>query len=310
MKICFFGTPEFSVPTLKALVKNYEVTCVITQPDKPKGRGNKIIYSPIKELALELNIPVLQPVKVKDPDFIEELKTFEADVFVVIAYGQILPKAILDMPRLGSINIHGSLLPKYRGPAPIHHAIINGETITGITIMQMDTGLDTGDMLLKKEIFIKADYTSGTLYEQMSILGAKAIIETFDLMKLGRITSQKQNDKLATYAPMLDKEMGHINWNNKSDTILNLIRGLNPWPSAYTNIGQAPIKIWQGKKLNTTYPTAQNGEVVKAGVKEGIVVKTADGSLLLTEVQGAGGKKMDTKNYLMGNKIPVGTILD
>lgn len=308
MKICFMGTPEFALPSLKALTENHEVVAVVSQPDKPKGRGKKLQPTPVKELALSLNLKVLQPPKIKDLEFIKTLQDINADIFIVIAYGQILSEEILNIPKHGCINVHGSLLPKYRGPAPIHWSIINGEDTTGITIMQMDKGLDTGDIILKKEIKISSHDTTSTLYNKMSILGAEALIEALVCIENGTAKFIKQDDSISTYAPLLTKKIGHINWSDNSQSILNLIRGLNPWPSAYTYINQKPLKIWSAQKCDITY-SGTVGEIVNVDVKKGITVKTGDGAIVLTEIQGKSGKKMDATNYIMGYNVEQGIIL-
>lgn len=309
MKICFMGTPEFALPTLKALAENHEVVAVISQPDKPKGRGQKLMPTPVKELALKLNLEVYQPVKIKDPAFINILKQLNADVFIVIAYGQILPEEILNIPKYGCINVHGSLLPKYRGAAPIQWSIINGEKETGVTIMQMDKGLDTGDIILQKQMPIHIDDNSGTLHDKMSYLGAETLLEALILIENGTATFTKQDNSLSTYASMLTKKMGHINWEYNSQKIVNLIRGLNPWPSAYTYINnEQTLKIWNAKISNIKY-NGVKGEVVNIDVKEGITVKTGDGAIILTEVQGKSGKRIKATDYIMGHNIDKGIIL-
>lgn len=309
MKICFMGTPEFALPTLKALAENHEVVAVISQPDKPKGRGKKLQPTPVKELALKLNLEVYQPAKIKDTAFIDVLKQLNADIFIVIAYGQILSEEVLNIPKFGCINVHGSLLPKYRGAAPIQWSIIDGEEVTGITIMQMDKGLDTGDIILQKQIPIHMDDNSGILHDKMSHLGAEALLEALKLIENGTAKFTKQDDSLSTYASMLTKKTGHINWEYDSQKIINLIRGLNPWPSAYTYINENEIlKIWNAKLSDVKY-SGVNGEVLKIDVKEGITVKTGDGAIVLTEVQGKSGKRMKATDYIMGHNIDTGIIL-
>lgn len=310
MKIIFFGTPNFAVEPLKKLHANYQIQAVVTQIDKPKGRGHKLTIPPIKELAIELGIQVLQPSKIKCELFLDELRAFDADIFVVVAYGKILPKVILDLPKYGCLNIHGSLLPKYRGAAPIQWAIINNEKTTGITVMQMDEGLDTGPMLLKKEIDILENDTSDTMFDKLSSLGAKAILEALDLIKNNKEIYTPQDNSLASFAPILTKEMGRINWNDSTDQILGLIKGLNPWPSAYTYLDDKNIKLWHAQKSNITDPAAKNGQILKANPKDGLIIKTSDGSLLITELQEKGKKRMDTKSYLLGNKIEENKILN
>jgi len=308
MKVCFMGTPEFAGPTLKALVERHEVVAVISQPDKPKGRGKKMQPTPVKELALSLDLNVLQPPKIKDSDFVSILRELNADIFVVVAYGQILSEEILNIPKYGCLNVHGSLLPKYRGAAPIQWSIINGETVTGVTIMQMDKGLDTGDIILKKEMPIASDYTSGDLYNEMSVVGADALIEALELIENGTATFTKQDDSISTHAPMITKQTGHINWSNTSEEIINLIRGLNPTPTAYTSISDVTMKIWGAKKSTTTTYTGLAGEIVNVDAKEGITVKTGDSAIILTEIQGKSGKKMEATKYILGHEIKNGMI--
>ncbi|MDE6181969.1 MAG: methionyl-tRNA formyltransferase, partial [Eubacteriales bacterium] len=235
MNIVFMGTPEFAVPTLEKLIKHHNVIAVISQPDKPKGRGKKLVPTPVKEFALNNGITnILQPTSIKDENFISELEKLNADIFIVVAYGQILSEKVLNIPKYKCINVHGSLLPKYRGAAPIQWSIINGEEKTGVTIMYMEKGLDSGDMILKKEIEITKDETYKSLHDKMSVVGADALIEALNLIENGKSNPEKQDDSLSTYAPMISKETGHINWDNSSKNIINLIRGLNPIPMAYT----------------------------------------------------------------------------
>ena len=236
MKIIFMGTPKLSVGTLKALIEaGHEVVLAVTQPDKPKGRGKEMQYTPVKEAALGYGIKVYQPKKIRDAQCIEEIRKYEADVMVVIAFGQILPKSILEMAPYGCINVHASLLPKYRGAAPIQWAVIDGEKVSGVTTMQMDEGLDTGDMLLKKEIVLDEKETGGSLHDKIAEEGAKLCVETLKALKAGELKPKKQGDSPTNYARMLDKTMGNINWEDSAQKIARLIRGLNPWPSAYTD---------------------------------------------------------------------------
>lgn len=242
MKVIFMGTPDFSVGTLEALIEaGHEVVLAVTQPDKPKGRGKEMQFTPVKEVALKHDIPVFQPKKVREPECIEELRKYNADVMVVIAFGQILPKEILEMTPYGCINVHASLLPKYRGAAPIQWSIIDGEEVTGVTTMQMDEGLDTGDMILKTEIPIQADETGGSLHDKLAEAGAKLCVETLKALEEKTATWEKQGETPTAYAKMLDKKLGNIDWNMEAAAIERLIRGLNPWPSAYT--------MWDGKVM-------------------------------------------------------------
>ncbi|MBQ1190029.1 MAG: methionyl-tRNA formyltransferase, partial [Lachnospiraceae bacterium] len=245
MKIVFMGTPDFAVSTLESLVKGgHEVIAAVTQPDKPKGRGKAVQYTPVKEKALEYEIPVYQPVKARDPEFVELLKGMNPDVIVVVAFGQLLPKAILDIPKYGCVNVHASLLPKYRGAAPIQWAVIDGEEVSGVTTMLMDEGLDTGDMLEKAEIVLDEKETGGSLFDKLSALGGELILSTLEKMENGTITRTPQGDSTTSYAKMLKKTMGEIDWHMEAVKIERLIRGLNPWPSAYTSLKGKTVKIW------------------------------------------------------------------
>ena len=244
MKVIFMGTPDFSVGTLEALIEaGHEVVLAVTQPDKPKGRGKEMQFTPIKECALKYNIPVYQPRRVREPECIEELRKYQADIMIVVAFGQILPKEILEMCTYGCVNVHASLLPKYRGAAPIQWAIIDGETVTGVTTMQMDEGLDTGDMLLKTEIPIEPRETGGSLHDKLAQAGAKLCVKTLEELKAGNITPISQGEATTAYARMLDKQLGNINWTLEAEAIERLIRGLSPWPSAYTNWNNNTMKI-------------------------------------------------------------------
>lgn len=309
MKVVYMGTPEFAVPCLKALIDKHEVMAVISQPDKPKGRGKKLLPTPVKEEALKHNIPVYQPEKIKDEAFIEQLSKIDADIFVVAAYGQILPEAILNMPRYGCINVHGSLLPKYRGAAPMQQAVIDGEEVTGITIMYMEKGLDTGDMLLKCEIPITPEDTYGSLHDKMSEAGAKLLLEALDKIEKGEITPEKQDDSKATYAHRIEKSMGHIDWSKSSKEIINLIRGLNPAPGAYTFYNEEMIKLWKAVEVNENY-SGTPGEIADINPKKGFTVKTGDSAVLICEMQAKGGKKMSSSDYLRGHAMEKGIILN
>jgi methionyl-tRNA formyltransferase len=305
MRVVFMGTPDFAVPTLERLIKEHTVVAVVTQPDKPKGRGNKVTYMPVKEVALEHNIPVLQPIKIKEKEAVEEIRKYAPEVIVVVAFGQIISKELLDMPKYGCINVHGSLLPKYRGSGPIQWSIINGDAVTGATTMLMDIGCDTGDMLLKCELAIDSDDTYETLYDKMKVAGADLLIETLEKLQQGNIKPIKQNNEEATHAPMLKKEMGQIDWNNTSVSIVNLIRGLNPWPSAYTSYNGEVIKIWKAEKADKNY-NASAGVIVDFIKNNGIVVKTGDGAIIVSEVQAQGGKRMSVTDYMRGHSIGLG----
>lgn len=306
LRVLFMGTPDFAVPTLKMLTENANVVGVVTQPDKPKGRGHKLAASPVKIFANEKNIPVYQPEKVKDDAFFEELTKLNPDIIVVVAFGQILPKRILDFPKYGCINVHASLLPKYRGAAPIEYSIINGEEKTGITTMYMDVGLDTGDMLLTSEVKINEDTTADELRESLKEIGAKVLKKTLEDILSGEIKRIAQDDALSGYAPMITKETGKIDWNKSSKEIHNLVRGLNSTSVAYTKLNDEVFKIWRTKLIketvNFTNNLPENGEIIRTD-NEGILVKTGDNVILITELQTAGKKKMFAKDFLRGNKI-------
>lgn len=303
MRVIFMGTPDIATGTLKALAKEHEVVLAVTQPDKPKGRGGKMQYTPVKEEALALGIPVYQPKKVRDPECMAELKKYNADVMVVIAFGQILPKEILEMTPYGCINIHASLLPKYRGAAPIQWAVINGEKVSGVTTMQMDEGLDTGDMLLKKEIVLDKKETGGSLHDKIAVCGATLCLETLKLLEEGKITPEKQGESPTEYARMLDKSMGDIDWTKPAVSIERLIRGLNPWPGTYTDWNGKVMKIWQAE-VHEGGKEAEPGTVVRVE-KDGFFVQTGDGLLKITELQIPGKKRMDAEAFLRGYKIEV-----
>lgn len=310
MKVVFMGTPEFAVPSLQKLIdEKYNIVAVVTQPDRPKGRGKKTLPPPVKELALKFNIPVYQPEKVKASEFIEKVRSLSPDLIIVIAFGQILPGEILKIPQFGCINVHGSLLPKYRGAAPIQWAIINGEEVTGVTTMFMDEGMDTGDILLKKEISISSEDTAGNLHDRMSVIGAELLNDTLDLLIRDKLIGKNQNHEEATYAPMLRKEMGLIDWSKSSKCIIDLIRGLSPWPSAYTYYKDIIIKIWKAENYKKVYENNSLGEIVEVIKEKGIVVKTGDGSLLIKEIQVPNGKRMSVCDYLRGHDIDINTVL-
>lgn len=307
MKIVFMGTPEFAVPTLEALIEKHDVAAVVTQPDKPKGRGKKMIFSAVKEKAVENNIKVYQPTKVRDGEFVEILNEYEPDVIVVVAFGQILSEDILNIPKYGCINVHGSILPKYRGAAPIQWSIINGEEFGGVTTMYMAKGLDSGDMILKAEEKIKDDDTYGTLYDRLSYIGADLLIKTLDLIERGEIVRVPQNDDDATLAPMITRDMEHIDWDNTSENVANLIKGLNPQPVSYTMYNDEKLKIWFAEVEKTEY-SGEIGEIVDVRKKD-FVVKTKKGAVAVKEVQAQGGKKMTADAYMRGHTIEKGIIL-
>lgn len=307
MKIVFMGTPDFAVPCLEEIIhRNHEVQAVVTQPDRPKGRGKKLTPPPVKEKALQYHLPVFQPERVKEPGCIEELKKLSPDCIVVVAFGQILPKDILDIPPLGCINVHASLLPKYRGAAPIHWAIINGEEVTGVTTMYMDEGLDTGDMILKKEIFI-GDKTAGELHDEMAQEGAKLLGETLRLIAEHKAPRERQREADSSYAPMMDKNLGNIDWSKSARDIYNLIRGVNPWPGAYTTYKGEKFKIWKSKIV---YKDCQErpGKIIKVD-RSGILVCTGSHMLNIEEIQFPNSRRMTVDAYLRGHVLEENTIL-
>lgn len=307
MKLLFMGTPEFSVPTLEALISaGHEVIGVITQPDKPKGRGKEMQSPPVKEAAQKHGITVYQPQKVRDPEFVKVIENLNPEAIVVIAFGQILPKAILDIPKYGCINIHASLLPKFRGSAPIQWAVIEGEKETGITTMYMDIGVDTGDMLLKKVIPIKEKETGGSLHDKLAQAGGPLIIETLSMLEEGTAVRIKQDDAMSTYAKMLDKKLGEIDWNLPAEQIERLIRGLNPWPSAYTYLHGKTLKIWDADVIAKDY-AGQAGEITEI-TKDSIIVKTGRAALAIRLLQLEGKKKMEADSFLRGNPLNTGVI--
>ena len=303
MKIVFMGTPEFAVPSLKKIIDTFGVECVFTQPDKPKGRGKKISYSPVKEVALEHNIKVLQPIKLKnDEEAVKYLKDLKPDFIIVVAFGQILTKEVLDIPKYGCINLHASLLPMYRGAAPLNWAIINGEKKSGNTTMLMDVGLDTGDMLLKDEVEITEDMTAGNLHDILMERGADLLIKTMEGLYNGTITPEKQSEE-TFYAKMLNKELALINWNDSAKDIHNLIRGLNPWPIAYTNYEDKPMKVYESQVLGED-SKKEPGTIVSVS-KEGMKVATKEGTLLIKKIQFPNGKPLTIEQYINGNEIKI-----
>ncbi len=302
------GTPDFSVPTLQELIDSeHEVVAVVTKPDKPKGRGNKVVCTPIKEVAIAHHIDVYQPKKLREEDFMKTMEEINPDVMVVIAFGQILPKRILDIPKYGCINIHASLLPKYRGAGPIQWSIINGESETGITTMYMDAGIDTGDMIHKQEIKIEDTDTGGSLHDKLSVAGAKLLMKTLEEVQDNTAPREKQDDSLSNYAPMLEKSLGNIDWEKDATQIELLVRGLNPWPSAYTYLGSKILKIWSATVIEEKLVGAP-GEIVKI-TKEGFIIKCGQKSLLLNEIQLQGKKRMAAGAFLRGYDLEVGEML-
>ena len=309
MNVVFMGTPDFAVPTLEMLIaEGHKVSAVVTQPDKPKGRGKKSSMPPVKEVALKHDLPVLQPERIKgDESFFEHIQSLNPDVIVVVAFGQILPESILNIPKYGCINIHGSLLPKYRGAAPIQWSILNEEPKTGVTIMYMDKGMDTGDMLLKKEMIIDPTDTYETLHDKMKIVGVEALKEAWPLIVAGGEGREKQDSEIATYAPPIQKSMGEINWQERTSHIDAKIRGLNPWPGGYTYYKGQVMKVWKALPSEEVH-AAEPGTILEVS-KKGILVKTLDGSLLIQEIQMPNKKRMPVSEYIKGNTLEVGTLL-
>lgn len=308
MQIVFMGTPDFSVPALEALVEaGHQVIGVVTQPDKPKGRGKAILKTPVKEKALELGIPVYQPVKAREESFVQILRDLNPDAIVVIAFGQILPQAILDIPRYGCINIHASLLPKYRGAAPLQWVVLDGEQETGITTMMMDAGMDTGDMLEKLVVSMEPDETYGSIHDKLSASGGGLIVSTLEKIRTGTMVPIPQDETKASYTKKITKSMGDIDWSMEAPVIERLIRGLNPWPSAYTGWNGKTIKIWDADVLEEEYPGIC-GEVVYVD-KGSLFVKTGKGTLALKSLQLEGKKRMETDAFLRGCQIDEGIIL-
>lgn len=308
MKVIFMGTPEFSVGTLEALIKaGHEIVLAVTQPDKPKGRGKEMQFPPVKECALSHGIPVFQPKKIREPECIEELKKYDADVCVVIAFGQILPKEILQMTPFGCINVHASLLPKYRGAAPIQWAVINGEEVSGVTTMQMDEGLDTGDMLEKTEIVLDAKETGGSLHDKLAAAGACLCVSTLEKLANHELTPEKQGESTTEYARMLDKKLGRIDWNQPACEIERLIRGLNPWPSAYTDWEGKTMKIWEADVVHED-SDKKPGTIVEV-TKNGFAVQTGKGLLQVKSLQIPGKKRMEADAFLRGYPLSAGMLL-
>lgn len=307
MKVIFMGTPDFAVNTLKAIIEEgHEVSLVVTQPDKPKGRGKNMQFPPVKECALSYGIPVFQPVRIREPEALAELDRYEADMIVVVAFGQMLPKAVLDKPRYGCINVHASLLPRYRGAAPIQWAIIDGEEKTGVTIMKMDEGLDTGDMIAKTEVLLDTEETGGSLHDKLSLAGARLFVQTMQDIENGTASYEKQGDSPSHYAKMLSKQLGNIDWNRPAVEIERLVRGLNPWPSAFTYSDGKTMKIWKAHVENDI-EGAVPGQAVSVSPGR-LAVQTGQGSLSLDEIQLEGKKRMKTADFLRGCRMKQETI--
>ncbi len=303
MRVIFMGTPDFALPSLAALrARGEQIVAVVTQPDRPQGRGQRLAAPPVKAAALAAGLPVQQPEKVRHPEFLEWCRSTAPDLIVVVAFGQILPKALLDIPRYGCINVHASLLPKYRGAAPIAWAIIRGETETGITTMQMDPGMDTGPMLLQRATPILPDDTAGTLAERLALLGARTLDETLDLLAAGGLTAAPQDSSRATLAPMLKKDDGRIDWQRPAAAIHALVRGLDPWPGAWTTHAGEPWRIWTA----SVEPGHVEPGVVLRADPSGLVVGTGDGCLVITELQTPGKRRLSARDYLAGHAMTLG----
>ena len=312
MRVVFMGTPDFAVGTLEALIaEGHEIRAVVTQPDKPKGRGKTLMPTPVKEVALKHEIPVLQPVKVREPEFVEQLRTMEPDVIVVAAFGQIISRDLLELPKYGCINVHASLLPAYRGAAPIQWAVINGDRESGVTIMRMNEGLDTGDMIDKVVVPLAEDETGGSLFEKLSHAGARLCVKVLEDLEAGRAVCTPQPEESTTaYAAMITKKMGEICWQRPAEEIEQLIRGLNPWPSAYTYLDNKSLKLWKAtvEKAEEETENAVPGQAIRAD-KNGLCICTGDGILNVLELQLEGKKRMETAAFLRGYSIEVGSVL-
>ena len=312
MRVIFMGTPDFSVGTLEAIIEaGHEVALVVTQPDKPKGRGKTMQYTPVKECALSHGIEVFQPVKIRESANIEYLRKFNADIIIVVAFGQILSKSILDMPRYGCINVHASLLPKYRGAAPIQWAVINGDEFTGVTTMRMDEGVDTGDMIAKSTVRLAPDETGGSLFDKLSAEGARLCVETMKMIEDGTAEYTPQNSEEATHTSMISKELGFIDWTKPAVEIERLIRGLNPWPSAFTSLNGKMLKGWDADVISDDSACrlrdGKPGEVVEID-KDSFTVACGNGYLIIKEVQLEGKKRMDSGSFLRGNHLDEGVV--
>lgn len=306
MKVIFMGTPDFAVGTLEAIIEaGHEVLLVVTQPDKPKGRGKTMQFPPVKECAVRHGLEVFQPNKIRESANVEYLRSFHADIIIVVAFGQIIPKSILDMPKYGCINVHASLLPKYRGAAPIQWAVINGDEVTGVTTMKMNEGIDTGDMIAKRQVRLAEDETGGSLFEKLAEVGARLCVETMEMVEQGTAEFTPQNSEEATHTSMIRKELGEIDWKKAAVEIERLIRGLNPWPSAFTHLNGKTFKIWkaQVEEGKSAYKPGQICEVTKNSLK----VQTGDGILVLQEVQLEGKKRMEAGAFLRGVALEAGT---
>lgn len=318
MNIIFMGTPDLAATILDKLIDSaHNILAVVTQPDRPKGRGKKLKVNPVKQIALDKEIPTLQPKKAKEEDFIKKLEEYNPDIIVVAAYGQILPKSILDLPKHGCINVHTSLLPKYRGASPIQWAIMNGDEKTGVTIMDMDVGLDTGDIIIQRDVFLDDNETADTLHDKLAICGGDLLVEALDLIEDGKAERIKQDETNASYVGTIDKSLGNIDFSMPAIEIERRIRGLNPWPSAYTFLNGQNLKVWEADVINDKQVSSEQektgeeqipGQVIEI-LDDSLLVKTGDGYLKICEIQLAGKKRMKVEDFLRGNPILSGTIL-
>lgn len=308
MRIIFMGTPDFSVETMEALLAaGHEIVLAVTQPDRPKGRHGKVTFSPVKEAALRHGIPVYQPVRIKKPECLEELKKYQPDICVVIAFGQILPESVLDLPKYGCVNVHASLLPKYRGAAPIQWAVANGDPVSGVTTMQMDTGMDTGDILLKEEVKLAEKETGGSLFERLSGIGAQLCVRTLQGLEEGNLKPVPQDSDQATYSHMIKKKDGLLDFSESAKRLECLIRAMNPWPSAFTHLGKKTLKIW-GADIVPEDSGHAPGEISQIG-KDFFCVQTGEGQLQIRELQLEGKKRMDSASFMRGYPLKEGTLL-
>lgn len=306
MRVIFMGTPDFAVGTLEEIIKEgHEVVLVVSQPDKAVGRSKALKYTPVKACAIQHGIEVYQPEKIRAEECVEYLRGYQPDIIIVEAFGQIVPKSILDMPKYGCVNVHASLLPKYRGAAPIQWTVINGDKVTGVTTQRMDTGIDTGDMIMKEEVLLREDETGGSLFDRLAEVGAKLCVKTMAAIENGTAVYTPQNEAEATHTGKIRKEMGSIDWTKNAETIECLIRGLDPWPSAYTRLGDKTLKIWKAKVVSHEVNAAP-GCIIKV-TKDTMWVQTGNGVLELVEVQLEGKKRMTTEAFLNGYTVEEGT---
>lgn len=307
LRIVFMGTPHFACPTLQMLIERGEtVVAVVTQPDRPKGRGQQLQAPPVKELAMQHGIPVMQPLKVRVPEAVAQIRAYAPDLIVVVAFGQILPQSLLEIPRYGCINVHASLLPRYRGAAPLNWCLINGEAETGVTTMLMDVGLDTGDMLLKRATPILADDDASSLHDRLAVLGAATMAETLDRLADGTLAPEKQDDSLSCYAPLLKKELGVIDWQKSPEQIRNLVRGITPWPGASTRLDGKLLKLFGAQ---TAHGSGAPGTVLRIDAN-GLEIACNGGSVIFTDLQLEGKKRMKAAEFLAGYRITPGTVLE